>query len=359
MNKSRMVFLSLLFLSLPAIVAAQQPAAATQAEPGSLPATQTPGSGEGSIKLDVLAVDKHGNPAPGLEMKDFTLLDDNQPVKILSFHAVDSAHPADPPVEVILVLDTVNLSFQEVSYAREEIGKYLLQNGGHLAQPVSIQVVTNQGLEDQIPPSTDGNALAKEVSDLESKLRTFGHAAAGNGAAERFKVSVQAMGSLAENEAKVPGKKLLIWTGEGWPLLEVPNMQVTSKTQQEYFNAIVSMSTLLREARISVYSISQTGYGADAYRYENFVRGVKSMDDADAPDLALKVLAMQTGGRVLGPNNNLAGQIEECVRDASAFYTLSFDPPHAKKPNEYHELKMKIDKSGVKAHTYTGYYNQP
>jgi hypothetical protein len=55
----------------------------------------------------------------------------------------------------------------------------------------------------------------------------------------------------------------------------------------------------------------------------------------------------------------LAGQINTCVQDASTFYTLSFDPPRANKPNEHHDLKVQIDKPGLKAHTSTGYYNQP
>jgi hypothetical protein len=75
--------------------------------------------------------------------------------------------------------------------------------------------------------------------------------------------------------------------------------------------------------------------------------------------LSVKVLAIQSGGRVLGLDNGLKSQIDICVQDAAAFYTLSFDPPHAGKPNEYHDLKVQIDKPGLTAHTSTGYYNEP
>ncbi len=331
-----------LFLCLPVFVCAQQPAtaagAAAQSEPASAPLAE---NSEGRIKLDVVVTDKPGKPVSGLEMKDFSLMDNKQPAKILSFHAVDgTVQPADPPVEVILVIDTVNLPYLEVAFARQEIAKFLLQNGGHLAQPVSVQVFTNQGMDFQSDPSTDGNALATQVNQIDNRLRTLGSSAAGNGASERFRLSIQAMGSIANNEATKPGRKLLIWAGEGWPMLEVPNFQVTSRAQQQYFDAIVSMSTLLREARISVYSISQSGHGMDSSRYEDFLKGVKSTNDASAPNLALKVIAIESGGRVLGPDNNLAGQINTCIQDASTFYTLSFDPPHASKTNEYHDLKV-------------------
>jgi len=68
---------------------------------------------------------------------------------------------------------------------------------------------------------------------------------------------------------------------------------------------------------------------------------------------------VQSGGRVLGPNNDLAAQIGSCVQDARSFYTLSFDPPRADRASEYHDLKVVVATPGLTARTNTGYYNQP
>ena len=73
----------------------------------------------------------------------------------------------------------------------------------------------------------------------------------------------------------------------------------------------------------------------------------------------MKVIATQSGGLALNPSNDLAADIARCVQDASAFYTLSFDPPRADSVNEYHDLKVQIDMPGLVARTNTGYYNQP
>ena len=56
---------------------------------------------------------------------------------------------------------------------------------------------------------------------------------------------------------------------------------------------------------------------------------------------------------------DLISQIESCVNQASAFYTLSFDPSPADHADEYHELKVQIGKPGMTARTNTGYYDQP
>lgn len=99
--------------------------------------------------------------------------------------------------------------------------------------------------------------------------------------------------------------------------------------------------------------------GRGTYLYQDFLKGIKTADKADPPYLSLKVLAVQSGGRVVGPDNDLTAQINACVQDAAAFYTLSFDPPKADRANEYHDLKVTVDKPGLSARTRTGYYNQP
>ena len=76
-------------------------------------------------------------------------------------------------------------------------------------------------------------------------------------------------------------------------------------------------------------------------------------------NLGLKVLAVQSGGRILGPDNDLAAQINSCIAEASAFYTLSFNPLSANHADEYHDLKVEIARPGLTARTNTGYYNQP
>jgi VWFA-related protein len=373
MNKLTRNFLLIPFC-FPFFAFAQQTGApagpAAQPQPGSVPADQVPALSqrpapapeetEGRIKLDVVVTDKPGKTVSGLELKDFTLLDNNQPVKILSFHAPGGTdRKTDPPVEVILLVDTVNVDFKYVSYVRQEMEKYLSRNGGHLVQPVSLFVYTNTGLDAGSEPSTDGNALAAEISRLDNHLRTIGPGEGENGAIERYYASIKAIAAIAQSEAGKPGRKLLIWAGPGWPMLNSVNIEISLNAQHQNFDAIVGLSTMLRQARLSVYSISSADSGVGASAYRGYLKGVKSAAKSDPDDLALKVLAIQSGGRVLGPDNNMAAQIDSCVEDASSFYTLSFDPPRADHAGEYHDLKVLIGKPELTARTSTGYYNQP
>jgi VWFA-related protein len=320
---------------------------------------------EGRIHVDVLVTDSAGKPVSGLQPWDFKLLDDGQPRKILSFRSVDGAAvKPDPPVEVILLFDTANLPFQEVSFTRQEIMKFLRQNGGHLAQPVSIFLLSDAGLRIQPRPSVDGNALATVVDQIKGSVHAINAAMGAAGDVERFQLSVRQITAIAENEARRPGRKLLIWVGPGWPMLDRRSIVYSEKEQQRYFDGIVELSTRLREARMAVYSVSAAGPGLGAgadrtFLYQDFLRGVKSPRQADTGNLALKVLVSESGGRILGPDNELAAQIDSCIAEANAFYTLSFDPPRPEHADEYHDLKVQVAQPALTVRTNTGYYNQP
>lgn len=382
-NKFRMAWFAVLFwvlLSVPGqALKGQQPSGQGPAQTGppnpvlterpppkaaNLRGALTP---EGHIKLDVVVNDAAGKPVTGLQPWDFKLLDNDAPRKILSFRAFnDSTVKPQPPVEVILVIDTVNLPFAQVAVTRQQIDNFLLENGGHLKQPVTLLLLSDAGIRVQPRPSADGNALVSVVNQIKGSVRSIDSAMGGEGMLERFQVCVHAMTTIAENEARKPGRKLLVWVGPGWPILNRQELgSCSEKDQQRYFDGIVELSTRLREARMVVYSVSPANIGAGGsdtsytLLYQNYLKGVKSARQADIGNLALKVLATQTGGQILGPDNNLTAQIDRCVADANEFYRISFDPPPPDHADEYHDLNVQVDQPGLTVRTNTGYYNEP
>ena len=352
------------FLFLPVLVFALQAPAPVQPTPAppalaARPANPPPPTA-GRLPRDVVVTARSGKPVAGLAPGEFALKDNNLPAKILSFRAVDpAAHPGSHPAEVILLIDAVNQVFETIARARQDIARFLRENGGHLAQPVSIFVLNSDGVKVLLQPSMDGNALAAELDKSETQLRVIGRSGGINGAFERYDLSLKPLNLIAGNEVKRPGRKLLVWAGPGWPLLTSPGIEISFQTQQHMFQEIVDLSTTLREARMTVYSVSLGVPVLGTFLYEGYLKGVKTPEKVNPANLALKVLAVQTGGRALPPDNDLTGQIEKCAQDAGPFYILSFDPPPADKANEYHDLKVEIDNPGLNAHTDTGYYNQP
>src|ERR1700742_4398766 len=120
-------------------------------------ASSAPAAG---IRLDVVAAHKNGPPVGGLEQGDFTVIDNKHTQPITSFRAVSGR---DSKARVIIVLDAVNIDYEKVAYAREEIEKYLRAEGGQLTHPTSFAMLTDDGMKLQEQYSTDGNSIAAAV----------------------------------------------------------------------------------------------------------------------------------------------------------------------------------------------------
>lgn len=350
MSKLQSICLSLLFLSLPAF--AQQPAA----QPSAAAASR--------INLDVLVTDSAGKPVAGLEPTDFTLLDNNQPRRILGFRrtAATGSQPGsqiDPPVEAIILFDAVNLPYTAITLQRLEMEKFLRRNGGHLALPTSVFIFANEGLHIQPAPSTDGNAIAAALDKSTGLVSTMALQRDPFVDIQNFHKSLDVLSGIAENEARKPGRKLLIWLGPGWPLLDDNRFHPSNEFRKQNFDSVVSLTRKLREARITLDSIYATVGVNSRGLYGAFLKPVTKAHDTEAGHLALQVFVKHSGGQIIDASNDLAGQLDQCIAEAGPYYTLTFAAPAAVAPNEYHELKVQLAQPGLAARTNTGYYLQP
>jgi VWFA-related protein len=323
-------------------------------------AQTTPAGPDLSQALNVVVTDKSGKPFPGLEEQDFTLLDNKSPQKITSFEAVRG--PQSPPVEVILLLDDVNNAITNVAYERQQVEKFLGRDNGALSHPMSFALLSDTGLK-LSSPSQDGKTLIAELNANQAGLRVITRSQGIYGAGERLHLSLNAVGQLIQAEGGKPGRKLVVWISPGWPILTGPRIQLSSKDRQEIFQNIVVLSDSLRKADMTISSIDPLGL-ADAaqlrtFFWKEFVNGVRKPNDAQFGNLALPVLAFQSGGRVLNSSNDIAGEVAAAVSDADIYYVLKFEAASADAANQYHSVEVKIDKPGLVVRTRTGYYAQP
>ncbi len=150
------------------------------------------------------------------------------------------------------------------------------------------------------------------------------------------------------------------------------------------FPWVVELSTRIREARMVISEVTariepatdrtepftsrtRSEPTASDFKdsYKDYLAGVRTLSELEKrgfgpySHFALPVLAIQSGGLVVDELSEISRSIEHCVEDARVFYTLSFAPPYAAQPDEYHDLTVQIDASGLSARTTTGYYDQP
>lgn len=340
-----------LFLCLPllftASVSAQQPGQPTE--------PPVPGK----IYLDVVVTEKSGPPVSGLQQQDFTLLDNKITRPITTFQALRGR---EAPVEVLIVLDAVNTGYDHVAFARQEIERFLHVDGGHLAYPTALAIFTETGIQIQDQFSHDGNALSSALDQYTVALRDIPRSAGFYGASDRLQLSLTALHQIAAREASLPGRKIILWVSPGWLTLSGPDVVLDYKQQKQIFANIVSFSNLLQQGHITLYSIDPLGtadFGGRSIYWQAFTKGITKPSQTDIGDLALEVIATQSGGLALNTGNDVAALLQKCLADISAYYELSFDPPISDQPHEYHPLEVKVDKHGLTARTRQSYYSQP
>jgi VWFA-related protein len=318
------------------------------------------------LVLDVVVTDKSGKAVAGLRQEDFVVKDNGAPQKVLSFRpvAANTAAPegasGEPPVKIILLVDEVNTSFSRVAYERNEIQKFLLQNDGKLTRPISFVFFSDSGSEMQNDSSRDGKQLFAIFDQHETAIRSIRRSNGFYGAEERFDLSMKALASIAAKETQEPGRKMLVWISPGWPLLSGPGVDFSIKQRKSFFSSIVRMSDLLQQARVTLYNIDPLGLedsgNGRLFYYEQFLKPVTEPQKSEIGNLALQVLARQSGGQVLNSSNDLVGLLNRSVADADAYYTLRVLKTPSERPDQFHTVEVKVETTSLTARTRNGYY---
>jgi len=335
------------------------------------------------IILNVGVADAACKPIAGLNQADFTLFDNDQERKIVSFRSVDGSTGG---AHIIFVIDAVNNFTRQVRTYAKELERYLKERDGPLAYPVALGVFSGISIEVG-QSSRDRAALLRELKTRTEDLRAGGCITVqdhGNTTAaaytlggmsgtraeaqqelicknERFVESVSALSGLARKQKDVPGRAILIWFGPGWPMLTDKAFTPDSPDlKRNFFAQLVSLSMLLREAQVTIDAVASPDNSINPQtpnvRDTEFFVGVSTPDQVNAANLGLHVLAHETGGRIMTETRDVAGQISACVADADLYYVLMFDSPQAADFGEYHALAVKVNKPGLDVRTNTLYY---
>ncbi len=345
-------------MMIPKLILALLPCISMATGQANTPSAEQPTTSSENIRLDVTVDAKNGQPVTNLHQEDFTVLDNKSQRPITSFKLVSSRQQS---VEVILLIDAVNSSPQLVSFVRGQTDAFLKANGGALAHPTTLAVLTDKRLQIISGLSTSGNALDQIFAKYQIPLRDITPDSQRSDS-DRLSICLTALHQLAAYGATLPGRKLVLVISPGWPLLSGPGVQLTARQRDQVFADVVFLSSRLRQGNITLYNINPIGASQPIFSanyYQNFVNGVAKADDAQFADVGIQVLSLQTGGLTLESQSNVTGMIEKCLADADSWYQISFTPLPADKPNEYHHIEIRLNQHGLIARTRTGYYSNP
>jgi VWFA-related protein len=332
------------------------------------------------VVLDVVVTDKKGNlvDRPDLTRDDFTIYEGGVEQKMRSFEkptahqmpasnkavvnsAADLKKIGDAPV-TILVLDELNSRFEDMSFARNSMVKYLEAQPPILKDPTILMVAENttfSQMHDYTQNRDELIALVKKHMP-QYPWRMMNSGKAGSGAVERMAQVLAALQQIAQASSGTPGKKNLIWVGSGFPSADLNGLD--DKTAATIEAAIKRVTNRMLAARITMYSI-------------NPAPGTTTTVEVDTPeDLALstdengndpfgqgsasfETLTTSTGGKAFRGRNDINNEIGEGIAAGDSYYTMSYTPSNTSEDAaKYRNIRIVMKDKTLRATTRDGYY---
>ncbi len=338
------------------------------------------------VVLDVVVTDKSGRPVNGLTAKDFQVFEDDKQQTVNSFeppstHTLPPAtitegttavfNPAQPsafgnsPVN-ILVLDQSNTHYADSSFARRSLHDYLAKEPALLPQPTTLLSIYDNHFEQLQAFTRDRDSLLRALDDAPNKypwkLELNGKTEFGP--VERLDQSLRALEEIAQNYARISGRKNLIWIGGGFPTINPTTIDGDDALVVK--QALQHVTNVLLNTRVTLYAVDPTSSAAGMTEITDTsqMEFVEDAGDAVAGGIDpfgasddFNNLGPVTGGRVLRGRNDITQQIASSVNLGNHFYTLAYTPSSTSDDaSMYRNIRVVCLRPGLTATTRSGYY---
>ncbi|MGC1415592.1 MAG: VWA domain-containing protein [Candidatus Acidiferrum sp.] len=164
----------------------------------------------------------------------------------------------------------------------------------------------------------------------------------------RAATTMSALQSIASHVANIPGRKNLVWLTANLPFSGVALARILGPAQIAAYpvdgRALLTRKTPENEWEIDDQIEGVLGLGMPAQSSEPI--GIDTMQS----------LADATGGRAFVNTNDLTGAIRDAVEDSAVTYTLGFYINSDSLDGKFHELRVKVKRSGLSVRYPKGYY---
>jgi VWFA-related protein len=333
------------------------------------------------VVLDVVVTDSKGNLVQRkLSQNDFEVFEDRVPQIINSFEppdkhelpvkdkeivasASDLKEIGNSPV-TILVLDELNSRFEDMSYSRQMLIKYLQSQPEILKQPTVVMLATNRSFQQLHDYTQRRNELIAAVKKHmpEYPWRMMKSGKGGPGAVERMGQVLAALQQIAQSSTGTAGRKNLIWVGNGFPTVDLVALEEKQAGTLEA--AIRRCTSRLLAAHVTMYIVNPAATSSatiDIQSPDDLSSGLteNGADPFNSGEVSFLNFAPSTGGISFTGRNDLNNVIKEGVNKGQEYYSISYSPSNkSTDPSTYRKIRIRMSDPSLRATTRGGYYQE-
>jgi VWFA-related protein len=357
-----------------------QPPTATQTQPAQPQNPAQPANSPYTLRiaarlvvLDMVVVDGKGAIVKDLKKSDFHVEEAGEPQTILNFE-VAGAHTPKPditinstadldrlapnaPVDIIL-LDEFNTRFEDMAFARYSLKKYLDKQPDKLVTPTMLIAVDLRHftvLHDYTQNKEEIlSALKHHFVAYPWQLHQY------TWVPERYNTAFITLRRTAQAVMGHPGHKNMIWIGRGFPPMHRMGTGWSLDTENRVHNSVQECVNVLRDARVTLYTIDPAGVMVNPAEYGgDYFGGSTIAADPFGGNYEFNRMAKATGGRTLYGRNDVDKEVQTAIQDGANFYSLTYRPTNTTMdPQKFRRIKVTLDRPGLKVITREGYYMQ-
>ncbi|MBZ5578292.1 MAG: VWA domain-containing protein [Acidobacteriia bacterium] len=322
------------------------------------------------VDLNVVAVNSQGEPVADLTQDDFRVTDSGKQQKIVFFRHQDSRRWEAPklqpgefsnrtlpnaPRATLILFDLMNEDFSSRGVAASQLVRNLesLENADY----VYLYLLTLDGKLDPVRalpdattnvPAAGGKPWTRQAKPLlDQAMRAVMQVRRTDiDVAIRTQITYQALGALAVQLSRIPGRKNVVWITDGVPIELGPNRSDTGD-YVDFTPLLRQMSEALDRSDVSIYPVRQVMLGSP----DNVDQGRSGIGSLDT----LNLFAGMTGGRP-DSGKDIGAAVRQAVHDVVTSYQIGYYPPDKEWDNKFHKLKIACTRKGVRLQAKTGYY---
>jgi len=348
-----------------------------------MPAADPPQPGSRLVDLNVVVLDKHGQPITDLTADDFQITDSGKPQKISFFRrngqaAGQNQVPAPAPNQfsnrafdrpqnaTVILFDLMNLGFAARGIAANQITRQLmnLESAGSLylylltvdGKLFPVHGVPPGGEQPERRPGAP--PWTREIKPLmDSSLRTVtAFRPPDIDVFVRTQLTFSALEALGQQLSVVPGRKILVWVTDGVPVA-LGERRSDTGFAIDFTPLIRQFSEALDRYNIALYPVRQNMLGgSDDIGATSGGDGATGGDGTGIQSLAtLNLFADLTGGR-RSTDKDIGLVIQQASTDLRFYYQLGYYAPPSNWNDKFHKLRVTSKRGGAHIQAKTGYY---